>query len=190
MLLGLSAAMAGAASRDDLLGTWYGESQDNGQLDGISFDNRRWTVVHTPDGTGMQIMRFYQGARFQIEIVMSFVWGVDNNVWWVECSTVRDARGLQDCSRIPRSDYRIDSLDSGGMRYTSLSAASATSCAGSRATSPSRDRRDQTSASTRVGPPVAPRILGAPTTSVAPRGGTRSRLATHSRPQRPVGSHA
>jgi len=119
LLLGLNAAMASAANREDVLGSWYGETQDNGQLDGISFDSRRWTIVHTPDGTGMQIMRFYQGSRFQTEIVMSFVWGVDNNVWWVECSTLRDARGLQDCSRIPRSDYSIESLDDGGMRYTS-----------------------------------------------------------------------
>jgi hypothetical protein len=119
LLLGLSAAMVGAASREDLIGTWYGETQDNGQLDGVSFDSRRWTVVHTPDGTGMQIMRFYLGSKFQTEIVMSFVWGVDNNVWWVECSSLRDDRGLQDCSRIPRSDYSIESLDSGGMSYTS-----------------------------------------------------------------------
>lgn len=48
----------------------------------------------------------------------------------------------------------------------------------------------QTSASSRVGPPVAPLILGAPTTRVAPRGGTPSRLAMHSRPQRPEGSQA
>src|SRR5262245_1596804 len=47
-----------------------------------------------------------------------------------------------------------------------------------------------TSASTRVGPPVAPLNLGAPTTSVAPRAGTLSRLATHSSPQRPEGSQA
>ncbi len=119
MLLGLNAAVAWAASRQDLLGTWYGETQDNGQLDGISFDTRRWTVVHTPDGTGLQIMRFYLGSKFQTEIVMSFVWGVDNNVWWVECATLRDDRGLQDCSRIPRSDYSIEALDSDGMRYTS-----------------------------------------------------------------------
>ena len=45
-------------------------------------------------------------------------------------------------------------------------------------------------ASTRVGPPVAPLNLGAPTTSVAPRAGTLSRLATHSSPHRPEGSQA
>jgi hypothetical protein len=122
MLIGLNAAMVGAASRQDLLGTWYGETQDNGQLDGMSFDSRRWTVVHTPDGTGMQIMRFYQGTRFQTEIVMTFLWGVDNDVWWVECATLRDDRGLQDCSRLPRSDYRIDGLESQSFRYTSSTA--------------------------------------------------------------------
>ena len=48
----------------------------------------------------------------------------------------------------------------------------------------------QASANTLVGPPVAPLIFGAPTTRVAPRAGTRPRLATFSRPQRPAGSHA
>lgn len=51
---------------------------------------------------------------------MSFTWGVDKDIWWVGCITFRDDRGLQDCSRTPRADYRIDSLDSAGMRYTSV----------------------------------------------------------------------
>jgi hypothetical protein len=58
MLLGLHAALAGAADRQDLLGTWYGETQDSAQLEGLSFDMRRWTVVQTPDGTGLQIMHY------------------------------------------------------------------------------------------------------------------------------------
>jgi hypothetical protein len=37
----------------------------------------------------------------------------------VECVTIRDDRGLQDCSHLPRTDYRIDSLDAAGVRYTS-----------------------------------------------------------------------
>ena len=40
----------------------------------------------------------------------------------------------------------------------------------------------QTSAMTRLGPPEAPAILGAPTMMVAPLGGSWARLATFSRP--------
>jgi hypothetical protein len=46
-----------------------------------------------------------------------------------------------------------------------------------------------TRAMIRDGPPVAPSIVGPPTTIVAPDAGTSARLATHSRPQRPAGSH-
>lgn len=119
MLVGLLNA-AGAADQQDLLGTWYGETRDSGQVEGFAFDARRWTIVQTPDGTGLQVMRYYLNSKFQTEMVMSFTWGVDTDVWWVECITVRDDRGLQDCSRTPRTDYRIESLDSGGMRYTSV----------------------------------------------------------------------
>lgn len=48
----------------------------------------------------------------------------------------------------------------------------------------------QTSAMSRAGPPVASFTFASPTTSVAPEAGTRSRLATFSRPQRPDGSHS
>jgi hypothetical protein len=119
MLVGLLNA-AGAADRQDLLGTWYGETRDSGQVEGLAFDTRRWTIVQTPDGTGLQVMRYYLDSRFQTEMVMSYTWGVDNDIWWIECITVRDDRGLQDCSSTPRGDYRIESLDSGGMRYTSV----------------------------------------------------------------------
>jgi hypothetical protein len=53
-------------------------------------------------------------------MVISYTWGVDGDVWWVECISARDDRGLQDCSRTPRADYRIESIDSAGMRYTSV----------------------------------------------------------------------
>ena len=46
------------------------------------------------------------------------------------------------------------------------------------------------SAKMRAGPPVPPRCLGAPMTTVAPAAGTLSRLAMHSIPNRPVGSQA
>ena len=63
---------------------------------------------------------------------------------------------------------------------------------GLRPPSPAGGRRmmrpDQVMASTRLGPPVPPRTLGAPTMRVAPLAGMAPRLATHSRPQRPVGS--
>jgi hypothetical protein len=116
----LNAAIVGAAERQDLLGTWYGETQDRGEVDGHSFDTRRWTIVQTPDGTGMQVMRYYLNSAFQTEMVMSYTWGVDGDVWWVECLNVRDDRGLQDCSRTPRADYRIESIDPGGVSYTSV----------------------------------------------------------------------
>jgi len=119
-LVCLPVVAAGAADRQDLLGIWYGETQDRGQVNGVPYDMRRWTMVQTPDGTGMQVMRYYSGSQFQFEVVMSYLWGVDNDVWWTECVSLRDDRGLQDCSRAPRSDYRIDSLDSAGMRYTSM----------------------------------------------------------------------
>jgi hypothetical protein len=121
ILLGLNIAAGEAVDRRDLLGTWYGETQDRGEVGGLPFDARRWTIVQTSDGTGMQVMRYYLNSRFQTERVMSYMWGVDNDVWWVECVTARDDRGLQDCSRTPRTDYRIDSLDSAGLRYTSVS---------------------------------------------------------------------
>jgi hypothetical protein len=46
-----------------------------------------------------------------------------------------------------------------------------------------------TSAITRLGPPVAPLILGPPATMVAPVAGSWSRLASASRPQRFDGNH-
>lgn len=54
----------------------------------------------------------------------------------------------------------------------------------------SRPAPVQTKATARQGPPVAPRILGAPSTSIAPVSGSSPRLAAHSRPQRPEGSQA
>ena len=48
----------------------------------------------------------------------------------------------------------------------------------------------QTSAMRRAGPPVASFTFANPTTSMAPEGGTLSRLATFSNPQRPDGNHA
>jgi hypothetical protein len=119
MLLAVATAVAEAASRDDLVGTWYGETQDYGVIEGRHFDMRRWTIVQTPDGTGLQVMRFYFQSAFVSEMVMSFTWGVDNDVWWVACVTLRDSLGLQNCAHLPRSDYRIDALDGRGMRYTS-----------------------------------------------------------------------
>jgi hypothetical protein len=120
VLVCLPAVAAGAADRQDLLGTWYGETQDRGQVNGVPYDMRRWTMVQTPDGTGLQVMRYYLGSTFQAELVMSYLWGIDNDILWTECVTVRDDGGLQDCSRAPRSEYRIEALDSAGMRYTSV----------------------------------------------------------------------
>src|SRR5262249_35293693 len=51
-------------------------------------------------------------------------------------------------------------------------------------------RPRQTSAMRRAGPPVASFTFANPTTSMAPEGGTLSRLATFSNPQRPEGNHA
>jgi hypothetical protein len=118
MLLAV-ATIAEAASREELVGTWYGEAQDYGVIEGRHFDMRRWTIVQTPDGTGLQVMRFYFQSAFVAEMVMSFSWGVDNNLWWVGCVGLRDSVGFQNCGHLPRSDYTIESLDGQGMRYTS-----------------------------------------------------------------------
>src|SRR5262249_261969 len=48
----------------------------------------------------------------------------------------------------------------------------------------------QTRAMRRAGPPVASFTFANPPASVAPEGGTLSRLATFSKPQRPEGSQA
>jgi hypothetical protein len=119
ILLGLAAAAAQSASREDLISTWYGETRDYGVIEGRHFDMRRWTIVQTPDGTGLQVMRFYFQSAFVAEMVMSFTWGVDHDVWWVACVTLRDSLGLQNCGHLPRADYRVDGLDVRGMRYTS-----------------------------------------------------------------------
>jgi hypothetical protein len=90
-------------------------------------------------------------------------------------------------TRLARTKLPISGKPEIGVSFRSLhSPGTRGACLG--ASSPERCR--QTSAMRRTGPPVASFTFANPTTSVAPEGGTLSRLATFSKPQRPDGSQA
>ena len=109
VLVGM-AAVASAADRELAVGRWYGEVAIAGTYKDKSFDFRRWLKVNFADGTGETTMRYYLGDSYQTETVEKFRWEVLGDVYWEQCTSVRDDAGTQPCSS--RTEYDIKRLSS------------------------------------------------------------------------------
>jgi hypothetical protein len=104
------ATVATAADKRMIVGTWYGETTVPGQYGEKSYNFRRWLRVNYANGTGKTFMRFYTGPNLQVETTEMFKWGVDNEVYWEECNSVKEDAAPRPCSG--RTEYRIQMLTS------------------------------------------------------------------------------
>ena len=76
--------MAAADTPASWVGSWYAERP----TEGTTLDLCRELRVHRADGTMTSTQRCYQKSKMFVERTNTYLWGVDNNVYWTVCRSV------------------------------------------------------------------------------------------------------
>ncbi|CAN0493132.1 unnamed protein product, partial [Phaeothamnion confervicola] len=110
---------ADAASRQQLVGHWYSETPGHGEHEGKKFTVRRLLAVNNSNGTKINTFRFYDDARLVGELVTTFTWGFDKNVFWTVCQNTVSNGAMSACTG--RNEYDVLSIGATEFRYVSRS---------------------------------------------------------------------
>ena len=110
-----------AANINDMTGKWYSETTEDKLFDGTI---RKDLAVSRADGTKTITARYYAGNQCVAERIATFRWGVDNNVYWTECKTLRKYGAALACPA--RMEYELISVTPNEFQYKSKKAASLT----------------------------------------------------------------
>ena len=116
-LLLLAPCEGQAASREELTGLWYSHLNEEGTVDGVSYTFRCQVVNNRADGTKETRFRYYAGDQLVYELVASYRWGVENNVFWAECVTATARGRTNRCSG--RFEYDVLSVTPRLFQYKS-----------------------------------------------------------------------
>lgn len=103
-----------AASINDMTGKWYSETTEDKSFGGAI---RKDLAVNRADGTKTITFRYYAGDQCVAERIVTFKWGVDNNVYWTECQTLRRYGAALVCPG--RLEYELISVTSNETQYRS-----------------------------------------------------------------------
>ncbi|ODM75295.1 hypothetical protein A6452_37375 [Bradyrhizobium elkanii] len=103
-----------AANINDMTGKWYSETTEDKLFDGTI---RKDLAVSRADGTKTITARYYAGNQCVAERIATFRWGVDNNVYWTECKTLRKYGAALACPA--RLEYELISVTPNEFQYKS-----------------------------------------------------------------------
>ena len=117
VLIALSPVHVRAQAPQAWIGSWYSETREDKLIDGKKYDIRRELLVNRGDGTKINTFRYYNGGQVVTEAVVTYVWGVDNNVFWTVCRTVLMNGEATACS--VRFEYDVISTTVREIRYKS-----------------------------------------------------------------------
>jgi len=119
MLAGSFGRSGQAASMSELVGNWFSETTEdkNKVVDGKPYTIRRELLINRADGTKSNIQRYYSGARLVTEVITTFKWGVNDNLYWAECQTVLYKGAATPCS--DRYEYELISVSAQQIQYKS-----------------------------------------------------------------------
>ena len=110
---------AQAANMSNLIGQRFTEVREdkNKVINGKSYMVRKELLINRADGTKTNIERYYAGSHRVSETIVTYKWGVENNVYWSVCQTVLENGTASACSY--RSEYNIISAAPQEIRYKS-----------------------------------------------------------------------
>lgn len=117
LLLVAGAAIAMAASFEDLVGRWAIEVRENETFNGEPYNIRRQIEHNRPDGTKSVTFRFYDDCRLVGELINHSRWGVRNGVHWVRCTSIEQGGQSVPCDRY--HEYPITSVGPDKVTYFS-----------------------------------------------------------------------
>ncbi len=113
------ARLAQAASMPELVGSWYSETTEDKTkiVAGKPYTLRRELLVNRADATKSNIQRYYDGSQLVAEIVTTYKWGVQGNLYWAVCQTDIYNGAATPCSE--RYEYDLISVTPSQIRYRS-----------------------------------------------------------------------
>jgi hypothetical protein len=105
--------------RLSIVGSWHGELPVSEARAGQAVDLRRWLSTFRPDGTYTIVFRYYLNDCLQAELTESGVWGLNGQVQWTQCRSVKhNSAPPERCWY--RQEYVIQRIDEREMAYIGM----------------------------------------------------------------------
>lgn len=112
-------AAAAPAQSQSLVGSWYGEIAQTGNIEGRSYDLRRWLRTNFPDGRQLLVFRYYLDGQLQVEEQSQGKWSLENGVYTTICESFSLGGKVRSC--IGKVEYDMSVLNEREMQYRSRS---------------------------------------------------------------------